>query len=103
MIVLYVDTDNLITVARLTDQATGQLVDAAAITVTVRDARLVAVAGGENLPLAPVDGSPGTYQGIVPCSLPLVAGESYFLDVLSVATHIRFDRLRAKAQYASGG
>lgn len=103
MIVLYIGTDNLITVARLTDQATGQLVDTAAVTVTVRDARLAAVPGGEILPLAPVAGSPGTYQGIVPFSLPLVAGESYFLDVQSVATHMRFDRLRAKAQYASGG
>jgi len=102
MIVLYVGSDNLVTVDKLRNERTGLYLNGASVHVEVRDAQLELVAGGEAVVLEYVAGSDGKYQGVLPYSLPLTPGATYYLDVTSVGTNRRFDRLRATAQYASG-
>ncbi len=102
MITLYVGSDNLVTVDKLMNQRTGAYVNNAAVTVNLLDAGLQNVEGGQGLVLEYVADSDGKYQGVLPYSLSLTSGATYYLDVTMSATQQRFDRLRAKAQYASG-
>lgn len=102
MIVLYVGSDNLVTVDKLRNERTSLYLNGASVQVEVRNAQLELVLGGEAIALEYVADSDGKYQGILPYSLSLTPGATYYLDITSSGTNRRFDRLRAKAQYASG-
>jgi hypothetical protein len=102
MTILYVGSDTLLTVDGLKDQATGQYVNAASVSATVRDVDLQAVEGGTGLTLEYVANSNGKYQGVIPYTLTLTPGATYYLDITITDQQRRLDRIRCQAQYASG-
>lgn len=74
----YVDNTNIITVSGVASLVTGELIDDAALTLTVLDKDGEEVAG-QTWPwtMPPVVGQAGTYRGIIKDTVALVAGQTY--------------------------
>lgn len=83
---LYLGNDMLLEVANLRDQATGDYLNAATVTVTLKDSSGVAVAG-ESWPLAMsyITASNGTYRAILRDTLTFAAGARYVATVIADA------------------
>lgn len=99
MLSLFVGSTNLVRWDSMRNRATGAYVNNAVVTATIRNSSLEAVAGG-TAALAYVESSNGRYQGILPSTLDLTVGESYFLDVRAVSgTAVGFCRIACTAVY----
>lgn len=99
MFPLYVGATNLVRWDAMKNRGTGAYVNGAAVTATLRDSNLVAVSGG-TATLDYVTASNGRYQGILPSTLDLTVGESYFLDIRAVSgSAVGFCRIACTAVY----
>jgi hypothetical protein len=100
-LLIYVDSDTLLTVDHLKDARTGQYVNTAEITASLLDASLQPVPEAQDLTLAYVVNSDGKYQGVIPSPLSLTPGATYHIDVIIKAENRRHSRIRSRAIYAS--
>jgi hypothetical protein len=100
--ILYVGSDTLITIDKLRNERTGLYLNSASVHVTVRDSDLEVVTGADRIALEHVADSDGKYQGIIPNTLALTPEATYYLDVTSSEQQLRLDRIRCRAQYATG-
>ena len=99
MFPLYIGATNLVRWDSMKNRATGSYVNGATVTATLRDSDLVAVSGG-TATLDYVTASNGRYQGILPSTLALVEGDTYFLDLRAVSgTAVGFCRIACTAVY----
>lgn len=76
--ILWIGNDNIVELIGYRSATTGQFLNAATVTVTLKDAAGVDVSG-ESWPksMAYVDGSNGTYRATLPAALPLVEYAQY--------------------------
>lgn len=83
---LYLGNDMLLEVANLRDQATGDYLNAATVTVSLKDSSGVAVVGESwPLALAYITASNGTYRAILRDTLTLASGARYVATVIADA------------------
>lgn len=83
---LYLGNDMLLEVANLRDQATGEYLNAATVTVSLENSEGVPVVG-ESWPLAMtyITASNGTYRAILRDTLTLASGARYVAEVIADA------------------
>lgn len=86
---LYLESDRLIKLNGLQDQsADGDYINDATVTFTLRDGKKDAggspVSGAENLPALYITGSNGNYEVIIPYSVSLTRGTTYWGYVKAV-------------------
>lgn len=78
----YQNNDNLVTnPTPMILSATGAYINDATVTMTLKDSVGASVSGATGLSLTYVTDSNGTYQGTLPYTLTLTAGESYTLEI----------------------
>jgi hypothetical protein len=84
--ILYVGNDSVLEVAALKNELTGADLNAAAVTVQLKDSTGVDVAG-ETWPknMAYVAGSKGIYRATLPYTLALAAGGRYVATIVADA------------------
>jgi hypothetical protein len=102
MNVLLIGNDQTLLVEGLQDEITGDYINNATVTATIKDKRDVAVAG-QSWPatLAYVDDSNGNYRGNLEDGLELVQGRVYWVEITANAGSdiIAFWRFRLAAMY----
>lgn len=80
--VLYVGNDQLIELRGLADSSTGEPVDDAIVSCTMREIGGADVAGQSwPITMAAVADASGVYRATLPYTLPLVAGARYMLRI----------------------
>jgi len=95
---LYIGNDNLLTVSNVINQADGEPVTGATITVTIKDTDGTAL--GEALVLTERD--PGFYQGTLAHTLDLPAGEHRaHISILSAIGEVAYFEKRVAARVRS--
>lgn len=79
---IYRNNDNLVqNPTPMTRSSDGAYVNDATVTMTLKDSAGAAVSGASGLSLTYVTDSNGRYQGTLPYTLSLTAGEDYTLEI----------------------
>lgn len=100
---IFIDSDSLIEVDKLTDASDDTFLNAATITGTLKDNDEVDVPGAETIAFVYVAASDGKYQGTIVQSVTLVKDAKYWLELTTNSGSLdRFDRIRCKAVYLAG-
>ena len=89
LLYLYPKNTQVLTVTGLQDSVTGAYLNAATITATLYDEHGIADAILNNISLAYVSSSNGTYQGIVPLQFNATLGGGYILKVTAVQAGVQ--------------
>lgn len=103
---LYVGPKNLVQIRNLRDQATNALVpDKADITVSVLDGPAgSALTGADKVAMTYVASSGGTYQAILPSTVPMTVGSDYWVKIVDSETDPNLHILaKVTAQRYPGG
>lgn len=87
MDVLLIGNDQTITLEGLSDEVTGDFLDAADVTATLKTKTGTVIAGP--ITLNYIIGSDGDYSGNLPNSVPLVNNRSYIVEIVAEANSFR--------------
>lgn len=80
IVTLFKQNDNSIVWDEMQD-ASGNFLNSATVTMTLKDSNSNPVTGATNVPLTYVSGSNGRYQGAISSNVGLVVGASYTLEL----------------------
>lgn len=97
---LYIGNDMRVRWDAMTDELTGDYINDATVTFTLKDSAGAAVAGASAIPMDYVASSNGRYQEKLSGAIALTDQARYFLEIsASSSGRVGFRRLACKAQY----
>ena len=99
---LYIESDNLITFDGLINNQTGEYINDAIVTATLKDSANVVNTDVQDESLEYVSASNGQYQFVIPEDVSLTHGSFYYLYITAISGELKIvTRMKFQAVYHS--